>query len=649
MATIDELKILVTAEVSKAISELDKTEKQSNKTSSSFAKLRDTMLGPVAAGKEVIRIFQQVKAVSDKMEAAWSSQEEAIAVLNSTLKATGGAAGFTSEEIQAMGSEFQSFTKYGDETVTAMQNVLLGFKNIKGDNFKDASLQILNMATVMNMDLTSAAQAVGKALDDPISGIDSLSRQGFKFSAEQKALLKSLVETGQIAKAQGIILDELATTYGGAAEAAGSTASAIKVKLSNAIGDVNEEIGRSISNSLKPWREKWLELAQAIGASAKAQNDFKEAMARDKEGKATAEDRLVIAERELATLQKLKKETEDLSTAYGGAASSDSTHVAAQIKAQENLIKSIKEQIRLADLYGDQTGKRAIQDQKNAEQAVIDAGKRAAAAKELAESQLANTIAMDAAYEEWGEQILENYGISTLLTPVLEDELDIVKEIVNTVDQVSSAWGDWTIQIGETEIALKDAASGASMVWSSASDAFSAYMDLQQNGSDTLIANLEAQRDRMEENGEDTVAIDQKIRDAKNVAAKKQFDAQKLTSIANIGISTAEGAMKAYSIDPTGILSGIIVALGATQAGMAAAEKYVPFASGGYVDSPTHALVGEAGGEWILNKSQMAGLAKNGIGGGGTTIVQNIGGSIWNTKQLQSMAVSAQAKASRGF
>ena len=100
-----------------------------------------------------------------------------------------------------------------------MQSVLLGFTNITGEAFDEASKAVLDMATVMGMDLTSAVQTVGKALDDPITGLDSLRRQGFKFTDEQKAELAQLVKNGKQFEAQKIILDSLSLSYGGAAKA----------------------------------------------------------------------------------------------------------------------------------------------------------------------------------------------------------------------------------------------------------------------------------------------------------------------------------------------------------------------------------------------------------------------------------------------
>jgi hypothetical protein len=243
-----------------------------------FAKIRDVMWGPIAAAKEFIAVLQSLKAKADEMENEWAAAAEAGAILKNALKTTGAEAWTTKEHLDDMASSLQSATKFGDETITSMQGVLLGFRNIQGANFDHATEAVLDMATVMKMDLTAAAQAVGKALDNPALGLDSLSKQGFKFTQQEKETMKAMQEAGNIAGAQAIILKELDKTYGGAAKAAGDLDVSLRDKLKNAMGDVNEEIGRSISRGLAPFREQWLRIAEAVGAAAKAQNDFKEAL-----------------------------------------------------------------------------------------------------------------------------------------------------------------------------------------------------------------------------------------------------------------------------------------------------------------------------------------------------------------------------------
>lgn len=258
-------------------SALEGLKKSAEQAQNPMAKLRDVMQGPIAAAKELIAVGQKITGVFNDLENEWAAQETAISILKSTLKATGAEAWTSADSVEALASKMQKLTGYADDNILAMQNVLLGFKSIKGDNFEEATIQILNMSKVMGMDLVSSAQAVGKALDDPIQGVDSLRRQGFFFTDEQKTTLKALVETGDKAKAQQIILNELATTYGGAAEAANSTASAIKNKLGVSINELKESLGQFVSESLKPTRERLIETVDSFTAFFDKVNESPEA------------------------------------------------------------------------------------------------------------------------------------------------------------------------------------------------------------------------------------------------------------------------------------------------------------------------------------------------------------------------------------
>lgn len=162
------------------------------------------------------------KAIVDFGKSCVQSANQAIKtfnILDNTVKATGADAWTSIGELESASKSLSDSTNYSVTEIQKMQSVLLGFTNITGEAFDGASEAVLDMATVMGMDLTSAVQTVGKALDDPITGLDSLRRQGFKFTDEQKEELTQLVRNGEQYKAQKIILDTLATSYGGAAKA----------------------------------------------------------------------------------------------------------------------------------------------------------------------------------------------------------------------------------------------------------------------------------------------------------------------------------------------------------------------------------------------------------------------------------------------
>lgn len=162
------------------------------------------------------------KAIVDFGKSCVQSANQAVKtfnILDNTVKATGADAWTFTEKLVETSKALSDSTNYSVTEIQKMQSVLLGFTNITGEAFDGASEAVLDMATVMGMDLTSAVQTVGKALDDPITGLDSLRRQGFKFTDEQKAELAQLVKNGKQLEAQKIILDTLAISYGGASKA----------------------------------------------------------------------------------------------------------------------------------------------------------------------------------------------------------------------------------------------------------------------------------------------------------------------------------------------------------------------------------------------------------------------------------------------
>ena len=175
--------------------------------------------------------------------AAFRTQEQVVIQQNAILKATGFAAGLTSKELQNMASSLQSVTTYGDEVIIGGQNLLLTFKEIGKDVFPQATETMLNMSAALGQDLKSSAIQLGKALNDPMKGITALSRVGVSFTDQQKEQIRVFQESGQMAKAQTVILNELKSEFGGTAKAAaGGTGAFIQMK--NSMGDFLEDIGK---------------------------------------------------------------------------------------------------------------------------------------------------------------------------------------------------------------------------------------------------------------------------------------------------------------------------------------------------------------------------------------------------------------------
>ena len=183
---------------------------------------------------------------------AFREQNKAIAQVEAGLKSTAGQVGFTSQELQKMASDLQNKTLFGDEVILKDATAqLLTFTNISGQNFARTQQAALDLATRLDGDLKGASIQLGKALNDPVANLSALSRSGIQFSEDQKVVIKSLTETGNLAEAQTLILDELNKQYGGSAEAAAEADGGF-TQLANSFGDLQEEIGRLLVQYLRP-------------------------------------------------------------------------------------------------------------------------------------------------------------------------------------------------------------------------------------------------------------------------------------------------------------------------------------------------------------------------------------------------------------
>lgn len=220
--------------------------KEANRTvekhKSAFASLVKNMLGLSA----VITVFRKFVDLIRSSISAYQKQEAAERKLESTIRATGGSVGLTSDELKEYASQLQSITKFGDEVTLDAMAIASTFKSIRGDNFKALIASAQDLATVMGTDLNSATMQLAKALEQPEIGLTMLRRSGVSFSKAQIEEINKLVAAGKKEEAQLRILTEVQSQFGGAAKAAAETSAGAVQQLINAFGDLKESIGASI-------------------------------------------------------------------------------------------------------------------------------------------------------------------------------------------------------------------------------------------------------------------------------------------------------------------------------------------------------------------------------------------------------------------
>lgn len=204
-------------------------------------------LGGMAGG---FAAYFSLRTFIDETIAAEQEQAQLAAVLRST----GEAAGWSREQLNEMAEAMSSKggkSLFSAGEITQAQTRMLSYSNVVGEVFPRAMQNAINMAQRMGMDVKSASETVGKALDVPSEGLTALQRQGFRFSESQKALVERLEATGRTAEAQGIILAALESSYGGAAEAARNTFGGSLSALKNTINDLMTGEGGSVDSMRK--------------------------------------------------------------------------------------------------------------------------------------------------------------------------------------------------------------------------------------------------------------------------------------------------------------------------------------------------------------------------------------------------------------
>lgn len=235
----------------KASPALDKVSKAADRTEKKFGFLAARShgltagmtagFGKVAGAMAAVATVQVFKSFIDEAR----ESRKVGALTESIIKSTGGAAKVSAKQVGALATAISNKTGVDDEAIQSGSNLLLTFKNVRNEVGKGAN--IFDRATAAAVDLSAAgfgdvagaSKMLGKALNDPLKGISALGRAGVTFTEDQKKQIKTLVETGKTLEAQKIILKEVESQVGGAAEAAADP----MARLGVIIGNTKEAIG----------------------------------------------------------------------------------------------------------------------------------------------------------------------------------------------------------------------------------------------------------------------------------------------------------------------------------------------------------------------------------------------------------------------
>ena len=173
----------------------------------------------------VVGAAEIVKTVVEAGEKA----AQVSAATEAVIAATGGAAHVSADQVKQLADAIMRKTGIDRESIQAGSNMLLTFRNVRNeagkgnDIFNQANVALTNMTAAMtggnvtSESLRKQAIQLGKALNDPITGMTALRRVGVQFTAQQTEQIKAMVKSGDTLGAQKVILGELTKEFGGAA------------------------------------------------------------------------------------------------------------------------------------------------------------------------------------------------------------------------------------------------------------------------------------------------------------------------------------------------------------------------------------------------------------------------------------------------
>jgi Prophage tail length tape measure protein len=206
----------------------------------SFASFVRSTMAPVK------NAFEGAFTVSGMLRAA-GEKGKAEKLLASQVAGTGEAAGLSAKQMIDYAQSLQRTTGIQSSATEGAMSLLTTFRNVKGDQFKDAIKQAQNLSTVLGVDLNTSTRLVGKALNDPVNSLKLLRKAGVQFTDQQKSQIATMQAAGDMAGAQKIILAGLEGSFGGAAENMASPMAMLK----NSIFDISASLGGILGPGIK--------------------------------------------------------------------------------------------------------------------------------------------------------------------------------------------------------------------------------------------------------------------------------------------------------------------------------------------------------------------------------------------------------------
>ena len=190
------------------------------------------------ATKECVNAFTEAEKVSKRLVAVWDN--------------VGEASGKSAREVDDLAEAIEKETYFSSEAIKESALLLAATESLTEEGFDRALNASLDLAAALGEDVTSAAQTLAKAIQEPEAALSRLKSIGVTFTDEEKAQIKALADANEQYKAQAMILEKVEQKYQGVAKAIADTPAGKLDAIRDTLGDVRETLGAGIVDALDP-------------------------------------------------------------------------------------------------------------------------------------------------------------------------------------------------------------------------------------------------------------------------------------------------------------------------------------------------------------------------------------------------------------
>mgnify|MGYP000852463475 FL=1 len=236
--------------------DIDDSRRKSKAFAAGWGKMVGVVAGVTAAIGAASGAFQLLGNSITEARSARKAMAQTAAVMKSMGRTE------APKRINKMIDQLESMSGIDGDNIREMTNVMLTFGNVQGKTLEKANGLALDLSVAFGKDLQSSAVMVGKALNDPTKGLTALTRVGVSFTKEQQEQVKAMMEVGDLAGAQKIILGELTRQVKGSAEAQADGVGKAQV----AWGNLQEAIGETL---LSVGSGSGIDIADMLGQATK--------------------------------------------------------------------------------------------------------------------------------------------------------------------------------------------------------------------------------------------------------------------------------------------------------------------------------------------------------------------------------------------